>query len=311
MTTMKRIILFLITPLLFIYAFSSCSFDDEPIEFAYTSVYFPNQEYIRNLVVGEGLAFKPGVIFAGVLENNINRSVSYVIDPSLVSTDQELLPEDYYTFEAGSHINIPKGQLKGYVQFRLDSAKFVADPKSLTGEYVLPLRLKETQNIDKITAGKETMVLSLSYYAKQHANYTYKGTTIQTPTDGSPTTITYTNDPTQTESYRLLRTVGPDIMRVEGDAVTGVDPVSSVTFYVKVPVYGGGQVTISADPDCAIAVSPNGESTYDEATRTFTLRYKYTLADGTECTANDVLVFRNRIRDVQSNGIDYINEWRF
>ena len=57
-----------------------------------------------------------------------------------------------------------------------------------------------------------------------------------------------------------------------------------------------------------IAVSPDGDSSYDEETKTFYLNYRYN--DGTyDCFANDTLVFRNRVRDMQSDG-QGVNEWR-
>lgn len=290
----------------------SCGFDDEPIQFDYTSVYFVNQAYNRNVIVGEGLAFKPGVQFAGVIKNNAERLVKYTVDASLVPAGKTALPEDYYTMEGNnSTIVIPKGQMKGYVQFRLDSTKFVGDPRSLTGEFVLPLRLTDLSGIDRITENKGTMLLSLSYFAKQQANYTYSGSSDKTViATGATTTVNYANNPTLTASFRLLHTVGPDLLRMEGDKAANTEPVlGATTFYVKVPVYGGGDVTIMADPVCPVAVEPNGTSTYDEATRTFTLRYKYT-RDGADYTAVDVMVFRNRIRDKQSE-TEYINEWRF
>lgn len=286
----------------------SCQFKDEPIQFDYTSVYFVNQEYIRNLVVGEGLAFKPGVQFGGVVKNNYERRVGFGIDAALVPDDKTLLPADYYTMADNATIVIPKGQMKGYVQFSLDSLKFMNDPRSLTGEFVLPFRLTETSGIDRILEEKDVMVLSLSYFAKQHANYTYSGSANKT-VDGATTTIAYANNPTLTSSFRLLRTVGPDLMRVEGDKAANCDPVlGATTFYVRVPVHGGGGVTITSDPDCPVAVLPDGDSIYDEATRTFTLRYKYS-SGGADYRVEDVLVFRNRIRDVQTNETDYLNEW--
>lgn len=293
-----------------VFALCSCRFKDEPVQFDYTSVYFVNQEYVRNVVVGEGLAFKPGVQFAGVIKNDAERRVGYVVDADLIPEGKTLLPDDYYTIDNSTAIVIPKGQMKGYVQFRLDSLKFMNDPRSVTGNFVLPLRLTDLEGIDRITDEKDVMVLSLSYFAKQHANYTYKGT-VQRAEAGVITSVDYANNPTLTASFRLLKTVGPNRMRVEGDKAPNCDPVlGSTTFIIEVPVHGGGAVKISADDECAVKVQPDGESTYDEATRTFTLRYKYT-SDGVEYKAEDVLVFRNRIRDMQPNGVDYINEWRF
>lgn len=304
---MKLTKLFVLLPVIGV--LGACQFKDDPIEFDYTSTYFVNQEYIRNVVVGEGLSFKPGVVLAGVIENKSSRSAEYTIDASLVPTGKVLLPTDYYTMSNSSAIPIPSGHMKGYVTVSLDSTKFVNDPRSLTGEFVLPLRLTGTKGIDRITEEKDVMVISMSYFAKQQANYNYSGTADKIK-DGVTTPVSYANNPSLNNSIRLLRTVGPDLMRVVSDKTANGDPVLGTTsFYIQVPVHGGGAVTVSADPACPVVVSPHGESTYDEAKRTFTLGYKFTMSDGTEYRVKDVLVFRNRIRDMQSNGIDYINEW--
>jgi hypothetical protein len=55
-------------------------------------------------------------------------------------------------------------------------------------------------------------------------------------------------------------------------------------------------------------VTPNGSSTYDEANYTFILNYKYS-SGGFDYEVADTLTFRNRIRDVQEDGLG-VNEWR-
>src|SRR5512145_280173 len=77
----KNIFLLLILATLF----GSCGFEDEIISFGTTSMYFYNQEYNRNIVVGEGLQLKAGVMFSGLIVNDKDRFVQFVIDPSLVT----------------------------------------------------------------------------------------------------------------------------------------------------------------------------------------------------------------------------------
>ena len=298
---------YLLITIMLLGIFYSCSFEDEETVYPHTSVYLPYQLYNRNIVVGEGLEFKVGVIFSGVLDNNQDRAVTYKIDPStIIIATQSELPQSYYTIE-DSEIRIPKGQLKGYLPIKLDSVAFLNDPKSLTGEYILTIHLVSASNIDKITEGMTYMNLSISYFAKQHGNYTYSGKI--TKTDDN-TETSYQNVSTVTESFRLLKTVGPTKMRVVADETsTSKDPAKKTySFIVDVATHGGGKVTITADPISPIAVSPDGESTYDVATKTFHLNYTY--SDGTVTyKVSENLVFRNRIRDVQADGL-YINEWR-
>lgn len=303
---MKKIkwILFLATTV----SFFSCTFHDDPVQYLYTMVGFPNQNYVRNVVVGEGLQINIGVTFSGLPKNDVQREVGYIIDPTLVPSGKTALPADYYTLGDPAKILIKKGQFDGYLNLKLDSTKFLADPKSLTGEYVIPIKLVSKTNIDSINATKNYMVISISYFAKQQANYTYTGSVAKTK-NSVTTTVTYKNDPTQNNSFRLLKTTAPTQMRVVADPIGTTDPAKgSYSFLVDVPVLGG-DVTISADPTSTVVVSPDGSSTYDPQTRKFTLSYKYTLSDGTVCNATETLMFRNRIRDLQANGV-YINDWR-
>lgn len=286
----------------------SCSFQDDPVEYLYTMVGFPNQTYVRNVIVGEGLELNIGVTFSGIQNNGIQREVGYQIDPSLVPSGKTILPSDYYTLGHPTTITINKGQLEGYLNVKLDSVKFLSDPKSLTGEYVIPVKLVSKNNIDSINQNKNYMVISLSYFAKQEANYTYYGT-VSKIKNGATTNVKYKNDPAQNNSFRLLRTTGPTTMKLVADQIGTNDPSKGVySFLVDVPV-AGGNITISSDPASAVAVTSVGSSSFNAATRTFTLSYAYTLADGTVCNAADTLVYRNRIRDLQANGV-YINDWR-
>lgn len=284
---------------------SSCGFDDPIVEYPEKSVLFTYQNYKRELVVGEGLKFKLGVVFAGLEKSDRDRKVKYVIDETLIPAGKTLLPAEYYSAANASEIIVPKGDLKGYVQFQMDSLKFISDPKSLTGEYVLPFRIVEA-DADKITEGKDYMVLSLKYLAKQFGYYEYKGS--RTPEGGEEEK--YNNVATDKTSYRELVTVGPSTLRMKADAFANGDPLKAakVTMLLEVAPLGGTAVTISADPTSPVAVEPAGESTYDPATHTFVLNYKYTVS-GTTYTASDKLTFRNRIRDDQGNKVQ-INEWQ-
>jgi hypothetical protein len=288
----------------------SCSFDDNEIVYSYTSVLFPYQDYNRNIMVGEGLSLNVGITMAGVINNDRDRVVQYIIDPSLITeSGKSILPSSYYKCENTSQMVVPKNSLKGYMHVELDSTLFLGDKKSLTGEYILPIRLVSSSDVDSISPDLGFIRISISYYARQHGYYTYSGNIVKTKA-GNVTSADYSNQPSVTDSRRFLNTVGPDRFRVEADATNAADPATGVyTFLLDVPVNGGGNVTISADPDSPVQVYPDGASTYNVESKTFTLNYTYTAADGTTCKVSESLVFRNRIRDVQSNGL-YINEWR-
>ncbi|WP_423126822.1 BT_3987 domain-containing protein [Gaoshiqia sp. Z1-71] len=289
---------------------SSCGFEEDVVSFDKTLAYFYNQNYNRNIVVGEGLNLKAGIMFSGLVNNNKERVVKYVIDPAVVTDGTKtVMPASYYTLSNGTEFVIPKGEHQGYVGIKIDSTAFLADPKSLTGEYVIPFRLVESADVDSINSEKDYMVISVSYWAKQHGNYYYSGKTVRT-SDAVVETLTYKNTSTISESIKQLTTVGPKTMVVKADATAGSkDPAKGkFTFHVEAPSVGSGEVLVSGAPGSAIQVLPNGTSSYDAASRTFYLKYKYT--DGAfECEATDTLVFRNRVRDIQADG-QGVNEWR-
>jgi hypothetical protein len=294
---------FLISPLLLM--FSGCGFDDDEIRYPVTKALFTYQKYNRQLVVGEGLEMQLGVVYSGVVENKSNKTVKYEIDPALVPAGMTELPSEYYTCASQTEIVIPKGSLKGYMAVTLDSLSFVSDVRALDGQLVLPVRLTAVEGIDKLADGKETSLISVSYRGKQFGYYTYDGK--RTPQGGEA--VAYRNNPAQTNSYRELITVGPDTFIVHPDQTGALDPNKGrISFIIKVPVHDGGTVTVSPNPNSAIEVLPDGASIYDEPTKTFVLRYKFT-DEAVEYRVEDKLVFRNRIRDDQGDQRKLI-EWR-
>ena len=158
------------------------------------------------------------------------------------------------------------------------------------------------------TTDSHHICVSISYYAKQYGNYTYSGKAIK-ENDGNYIENLYKNDPAVTNSFRLLQTVGPQRLKMVADPTDMLDPAKGTySFLLDTPISGDGLVTLLPDPESTIQIIPVNESRYDIASKTYYLSYKYSLNDGTEFTVSDTLVFRNRIRDVQENGL-YINEW--
>ena len=304
-TEMKHIASALASGLVML-SLSGCGFDDPAVEYPTKSVLFTYQQYNRELVVGEGLKFKLGVVFAGEAENSRNRSVKYVIDESLVPSGYTLMPPEYYTCSDPSEIIVPKGSFKGYMPVTIDSLKFLADPVSMTGKYVIPFRITAA-DADTITAGKDYMVLQLKYLARQFGYYQYSGTRRNVDT-GEEESYSYVSS--ENTSVRQLVTSGPAQLKMTADPYSSSsDPArkDGYSLILDVPVNGGGVIGISSGtPD--VSIVPDGDSTYDEAEKKFTLRYQY-VASGITWAVQETLKFRNRIRDDQGNGVK-INEWR-
>ncbi len=307
---MKRY-LFFIAPLLILAVLTSCKFDDEEVAYPSSKMLFTYQTFNRQVVVGEGLDLQIGVVFSGYLENKSERIARCQFDPTVIPTSipaKTQLPASLYANPVGSTFDIvvPKGSLKGYYTMHIDSLAFVSDSRALTGEYVVPVRIVEAIGADQINPDKATTVISLSYLGKQYGKYTYNGT--RTSASGSET---YKSDPLNANSVRQMITRGANQFLVYADQVgTNDKNKGKVAFLVTVPVHGGGAVTITAAPvaDSPLTVTPDGASSYDEASKTFTLRYKYT-DGGVEYKAVDYMYFRDRIRDDQGDG-RVLYEWR-
>ena len=287
---------------------SSCQYEDYDIKNDFTSVYFANQEYNRNIVVGEGLKLKAGVMFGGLVNNPSERIVKYIIDPGLIPEGKTILPDNYYTLGHPTDIVIPSGVAQGYLLITIDSVAFLADAMSLTGEYVLPIRLTDSGSLDSITEFRDYHVMSLSYWAKQHGRYHYHGTSIKNENGVQISSEHYEYLRSENDGVRDLITVGPTKLQMM-PAERGNDPAKGVySLILDVPTKGGGAVTILSAPESTPSVIPKGESTYDEASKTFVLNYAYS-SGGFDYVVADTLTFRNRIRDLQSDG-QGVNEWR-
>ena len=303
--------------------YTGCKFDDYELQYPYTSVLFTYQDYVRNIVVGEGLKFNAGIVLAGVVDNKSDRTVQFEIDNTLVPDYMQLeegvsiLPPAYYTLGHPSEIIVPAGQLKGYLPIEMDSVAFLSDPKSITGEYLLPIRLVASADVDSIVPDKSYVRVSVSYFGKQHAYYHYSGNFYKIMDGVVYDFKTFSYIWTENESKRFIKTVGPTKFSMVADdrntgdplnILTGSNVTGRVSFFINVEP-AGTSATIETDAASPYDVRPSGTSSYDSDTRTFHLEYEWTIDDGTVCRVEEDLVFRNRIRDDQGNGISVI-EWR-
>src|SRR5690625_478056 len=141
-------------------------------DFKYTSGYFPYQFPVRTLVLGDYIydnsndsvhKFIISVHMGGLYKNTKDRKFKIEVDDSLVDSllfNQEgdtirAMPEKYYTLESNS-ITIPKGKQYGGVTVQLTDA-FFNDPKAIILNYVVPLRLISSNDVDTILRGKTTI----------------------------------------------------------------------------------------------------------------------------------------------------------
>lgn len=192
-------------------AFASCKNQDwEFPDYEYQSVYFAYQYPVRTVTLGEDIfdtsldnEHKVQVMATtgGVYNNLQDITINFEVDESMTENivfnsggaDVIPLPRNYYTL-ASNQIVIPKGSITGGVEVQLTDA-FFNDPKALTTNYVLPIRMTNVINADTILSGvpavgsqfrqavaddwdivpKDYIFYAIKYINTWHGNYLRRG----------------------------------------------------------------------------------------------------------------------------------------
>jgi hypothetical protein len=158
-------------------------YDEFRNDYPYTTVAFSTAtgglstagELGRTVVMGEGLEMDFGVYLAGLLENDREWWVDYIIDPTLLNgTGYELMPENYYSLSNESRITIPKGEYVGKITVTLDSTNFISDPRTSSFTYALPIRITDT-SADSIYTAQSTKILVIKYINSYDGYYDQTG----------------------------------------------------------------------------------------------------------------------------------------
>lgn len=186
------------------------SSDNEFPDFDYQTVYFANQYALRTLELGEDMYVDNSIdnehkvvinaAWGGGYTNRENVVIDYVVDESLCDglyfKDTEIpltpMPASYYQL-ASDKINIPSGSIMGGVEVQLTDA-FFADEKSLSNNYVIPLRMTGVVGADSILQGeaavddpmltnsgdwtvqpKNFVLYAVKYVNPQHGEYLRRG----------------------------------------------------------------------------------------------------------------------------------------
>ncbi|MDR7131984.1 hypothetical protein J2X69_004350 [Algoriphagus sp. 4150] len=200
--------------------FSSCENEDwEFPDFDYQTVYFAYQYPVRTITLGDDIfdtsgdnegKFRILATTGGVYASPQDVHVTVAVDESLTQgllfnqdgDPVEALPSEYYQL-AGQTIVIPRGEVVGGIEIRLNSG-FFNDPKAIKNSYVLPLRITEITNADSVLSGeglvpnplrnnpadwsvqpKDFVLYALKYVNPWHGNYLRRGQDIITGSPGN------------------------------------------------------------------------------------------------------------------------------
>lgn len=320
MKNMKKILAFLILTA----AMASC-YEDYIKDYDYNAVYFPYQVDVRTFVVGEGMKIEVGAALGGIMENNIDRNVDFVLDNSLITPARlaamktaatyiknsvaavnalSPLPASYYTLSNTGRMVIKAGEHMGAIEVEVDSAAFLADPLTINAAYALPFYITQAQ-ADSILEPKRYAVIGVKYENMLFGTYWHGGLTQEKDAAGNLIATQpqpyYTTIPQPQAKTWTLTTIAPNALAVKG--YSGV--ASSKNEMIL--TLNGSDVTITSAAGSTFNYQPDGPSSFNSPKllqdRKLYLSYKYVNAAGNTCYAKDTLTFRNRIRDG-------VNEWQ-
>lgn len=297
----------IILVLLVAIAFSSCEqYEDYKTDYKYSTVYFPYQQPLRTVVMGEGLDFEVGVVLGGRRDNQQRETVQYELDISLLAgTGLRLLPEEYYTLSDESQMVIPSGSIFGRVTVNLDSSQFVNDSLSYQTTYALPLRITES-SVDSVLQGeyneatgeyevapKDYTVVAIKYINPYHGTYYHKGVDYTYNSEDQPVDTSIYSFPNLVNNFTWkLETRGPQTVMTNG--IGGNTSGDGGTYAMKLNV-DGTDVTLEnvADGLSDITSVGGNSASYDPENETFYLEYSYTDNQGLRHEVSDTLIFRD------------------
>jgi hypothetical protein len=270
---------------------NSCEkYEEYMVDYKYSAVYFPHRAIDRSVIVGEYMEIGVGISLGGRFENNSEEWATFELDPDILTgTDYLLMPEAYYTMDNSMRITIPVGEFMGFTYVTVDPELFCADSLALTSTYALGFRLLET-SVDSILTEMASTIISFKYINTYDGNYYHKGRAVGYSDGNPPDTMVYPKD-----DVWNLTTFSPD-----GVTAPEMGNISGDAYLMDLVVNPDNTVGIRKNPIADKDVTGlSGE--YLPDSRTFILEYSFS-HEGKDYTANDTLIFRNRI-------VDGVNQW--
>lgn len=325
-----RNIVLLISALIII----SCSNSDPEFDdFDVIATYFPFQTPARTLILGKydqgfndndnAHNFEITAVMTGIRTNNQNRNIYFELDNSLLDNvaNVKALPPEYYTMENISPFVIPSGETKATITVQLYDA-FFDDPLAFgdvqTTNYVIPLRITDTENIDSILSGstnvnnpdkvnpndwdvlpKDYTLFGIKFMNKFHGNYLRRGLDMITAPSN---TIgrTYQEEYVVDDEVIFVETAGLNKVRLENLIGRG-DESSPGTVAMELTFNDDGACVVTSTADDPYGVTGTGKYVEDgdewggKSRDVIYLDYTYVDATFTEThVVKDTIVIRDR-----------------
>jgi hypothetical protein len=315
-------------------AMVSC-YEEYLLDYPTTSIYFPNQVDVRTFVVGEGMKFTVGAALGGVRQNTIDRNVSFILDPTLITPERLAamkvsswahiknpatpvaallpLPDNYYTMTPSTTTMVIKaGWHGGTVTIKADSTNFLNDSVNTAfSTYMLPFYITAA-DADSILEPRRFALIGTRFDNMLFGNYWHGGAALVNRALNpnvlrrADTTITYrTVVPIPENMIWSLTTAGPSTLTCNGYLNNTVVAGKKI---LKLALKGT-QIFLTSGPDAPYVITQEGACSFNNPKllqdRKIVLKYTYTQTVSPWFTyhCTDTLTFRNRIRDG-------INEWQ-
>jgi hypothetical protein len=317
--------------LLSIGMFSCENFDIDHPDYKYTTGYFPYQFPVRTLVLGDYIydnsndnahKFIISAAMGGLYENKKDRTFTFEVDNSLCNNifftsggaQIKAMPSTYYSLSSPDKIVIPKGKMNGGVTVQLTDA-FFSDPLAITLGYVVPLKLKSSNDVDSILVGssstanpdvrvasqwnvapKNFTMFAVKYINEFHGNYFHYGTSkVKDAAGAEIETTTYSTPYVENNMVTMLTT-------------TARYQVSLNMLFKSTKVTGNLKMLLTFNGNTCTLSAPDGSTYTVSGTGTFKtkaynwgnkerdgIELKYTVTTATNTyEATDVLVARDR-----------------
>lgn len=299
-------------------------------DFIYTSGYFPYQFPVRTIVLGEYIfdnsndnnhKFVISTHIGGVYENDKDREFQIEVDKNLSNNilfnsngdTVYAMPDNYFKLMSDKII-IPKGKMSGGVEVQLTDA-FFEDTQAIKLNYIVPVRIKGSTNVDTILVGqsdkpnadpriasewnvppKDFTMFAVKYINEYHGAYFYSGKSQVKDISGAVVEdTTYNNEDIVKNPATKLITTGRH-------QVSFNTFLSSKIFTEEVKMlltFNGNNCVVTQAEGSVYTISGTGEFKSKEYMwgdkKRDGIVLTYTVSDGENtATVNDVLVSRDR-----------------
>lgn len=309
------------------------NFEIDHPDFKYTSGFFPYQFPVRTLVLGDYIydntndnahKFIISVAMGGVYENEKDRVFDIEVDESLCNnmlftnggTQVKALPSSYYTLSSSSKITIPKGKMNGGIEVQLTDA-FFSDPDAVKNTYVVPIRLKSSNDVDTILSGytlntgadiripsqwtiapKNFTLFGIKYINEYHGTYfQYGSNKVKDLADVVLKDSTYSTTYVENNAITKLVTTGRNQVSMTTTLRSKI--MTSQSAVGLVLTFSGNNCTVSAPAGSPYTITGTGEfksKAYEWGNKKRDgITLKYTISNATnKYEADEVLVIRDR-----------------